>query len=89
MTTVVTNFAVGNVDTFLAGGAARNENLVKFCSSYRVFRHSDANRISVVCENVDLEKMKAILSSPEVKAARAKNTVIDPIDLYVEVEGAK
>lgn len=88
MTTVVVNFAVGNVDTFLAGGDTRKENLSKFCSSYRVFRHTDANRISIVCENVDVEKMKAVLSSPESKATTMKNTVLDPMDRYIEVEGA-
>ena len=88
MTTVVTTFAVGNVDTFLAGGDARKANLAKVCSSYRVFRHTDANRISVVLENADPEKLKAFLSSPETKAARAKNTVLDPMDSYIEVEGA-
>ncbi len=89
MTTVVVNFAVGNMDTFLAGSDARKANLAKFCSSYRVLKHTNADRISIVCENVDLEKMKAVLSSPETAANRAKNTVIVPSDLYTEIEGAK
>jgi hypothetical protein len=33
--------------------------------------------------------MKAILSSPEVEAARAAHTVTDPTEIYIEVEGGK
>ena len=88
MTTTVVSFAVGNMDTFLAGADARKANLAKFCSSYRVLKNTNADRISIVCENVDLEKMKAVLSSPETAANRAKNTVLEPMDYYIEVEGA-
>jgi len=45
--------------------------------------------VSIVWEDVDLNKMKALLDSPEGKAAEAAHTVIDPIEIYIEVEGGK
>jgi hypothetical protein len=89
MTTVVITHAVGNMDTWLRGGADRTAVFAKFCSSHRIFRHPEANRISIVCENVDLDKMKATLSNPETEKAKAAHTVIDPIEIYVEVAGGK
>ena len=89
MTTVVITHAVGNMDTWLAGGESRKALFANFCSSYRVFKHVDGKRISIVGENVDLAKMQALLSAPETAAEKAKHTVIDPVDVYVEVEGGK
>ena len=90
MTAVVVTHAVGNIDTWLKGGANRKEVFAKFCSSYRLFRHpDDANRVSIVCENVDLAKMKATMDTAETNTVKAKDTVIDPIEIYIEVDGGK
>ena len=89
MTTVVVTHAVGNMDTWLGGGDERKALFANFSSSHRIFRHPDANLVSIVWENADLEKMKAMLSSSEGKAAEAAHTVIDPIEIYIEVEGGK
>ena len=88
MTAVVVTHAVGNIDTWLKGGADRKEVFPKFFWSHRIFRHPDqANRVSIVCENVDLAKLKAAMDTAEIKALTAKHTVIDPIEFYIEVEG--
>jgi hypothetical protein len=88
MTAVVVTHAVGNIDTWLKGAADRKGIFPKFCSSHRIFRHPDqANRISIVCENVDLAKLKATMDSAEAKALIAQHTVIEPIEFYVEVDG--
>jgi hypothetical protein len=90
MTAVVVTHAVGNIDAWLQGGANRKEVFAKFCSSYRIFRHpDDANRVSIVCENVDLAKMKAAMNTAETNAVKARDTVIDPIEIYKEVDGGK
>ena len=89
MTTVVITHAVGNMDTWLGGGAERKALFANFCSSYRIFRHTDAKLISIVFENADLDKMKATISSSEAEAAKAAHTVIDPPEIYIEVEGGK
>ena len=70
MTAVVVTHAVGNMDTWLGGGDERKALFANFSSSYRIFRHTDANLVSIVWENADLEKMKAMLSSSEGKSRR-------------------
>ena len=86
MTTVVATHAVGHMETWLAGGEDRQELFKTFCSSYRIFKHVDRDEVSLVFEGVDLEKMNATLSSPETSAAKAKHTVIEPVDVYIEIE---
>jgi hypothetical protein len=88
MTAVVATHTVGNIDTWLKGGAERKEVFPKFCSSYRIFRHpAQANRVSIVCENADLAKLKAAMDTAEIKALMSKHTVIDPVEVYIEVDG--
>jgi hypothetical protein len=88
MTAVVVTHAVGNIDTWLKGGDDRKKLFPKFCSNHRIFRHPDqANRVSIVCEDMDLAKLKAAMDTPEVKELMAKHTVIDPVEVYVQVEG--
>ena len=89
MTAVDVTHEVGNMDNWLGGGDERNALFANFSSSYRIFRHTDANLVSIVWENVDLEKMKAMFSSLEAKAAEAAHTVIQPVEIYIEVEGGK
>jgi hypothetical protein len=38
---------------------------------------------------VDLAKLKATLDTAETNAAKAKHTVIDPIEVYMEVDGGR
>jgi hypothetical protein len=87
MATVVATHAVGNMDTWLGGGNKRKELFEDFCSSYRIFKHAEKDRISIVWEGVDLEKMKTQLGSAEAAAGKAEHTVIDPIEIYIEVDG--
>ena len=87
MTTVVATHAVGNMGTWLEGGDERAAMFKEFCSSYRIFKHGDKNQVSLVWEDADLDKMQAMLSSPEATAAKAKHTVLDPIEIYVQVDG--
>jgi hypothetical protein len=57
MTAVVATHAVGNMDTWLKGGADQKKLFATFYSGHRIFRHPDqANRVSIVMENVDLAK---------------------------------
>ncbi len=87
MTTVVASHAVGDMATWLAGGDHRKTLFANFCSSYRIFRHANEDRVSIVFEGADLEKMQAIINSDEGKAARAKHSVIEPVEIHVEIEG--
>jgi len=42
--------------------------------------------VSIVLEGVDLEKMKATLGSSETEKAKARHTVIEPVEVFIEVE---
>jgi hypothetical protein len=71
----------------------RGERSAKSCSrpslsSYRIYREKDSNRVAVVSEGVDLKKMEAALSTPEMQAAMKAHTVLDPV-FYIEVPGGK
>jgi hypothetical protein len=78
---------VGNIDTWLEGGADRKEVFPKFCSSHRIFRHPDQpNRVSIVCENVDIAKLQAAMDTAEVRTLMGKHTVIPPVEVYIEVD---
>ncbi|TDI55845.1 MAG: hypothetical protein E2O93_06915 [Alphaproteobacteria bacterium] len=87
MTSVVATHAVGNMDTWLAGGEERAALFANFSSSYRIFKHTEKGQVSILWEGVDLEKMQAMLASPEAAEGKAAHTVIDPIEIYIEVEG--
>ena len=87
MTTVVLTHAVGDIDTRFGGGAVRTKTFAGFCSSHRIFKHSEQDRVSIVLEGVDLDKMKAILGSPEAAARKDQHTVVDPVEFYIEVDG--
>jgi len=86
MTTVVATHAVGDMETWLAGGDERKALFKSFCSSYRIFKHAEKNEVSLVWEGVDLDKMQALLGSPEGAEGKAKHTVLDPIEIYIEIE---
>ncbi len=87
MTTVVVSHAVGDMKTWLAGGDERKALFKDFCSSHQIFQHSSKNQVCIILKDVDLEKMKAMMSSPEVTERKAKHTVIDPIEMYTEIHG--
>jgi len=87
MTSVVATHAVGDMETWLAGGAIRTTMFAKFSSSHRIFKHTDSDMVSIVWEDVDLAKMRETLGSPEAAKSKAQHTVIDPIELFIEVSG--
>jgi hypothetical protein len=87
MTTVVAQHAVGDMRTWLAGGDERKALFKGFCSGYRIFKHATKNQVCLVWNDVDLEKMKTMMTSPETTARKAKHSVIDPIEIYIEIDG--
>ena len=89
MPRVIATHGVGNMETWLAGGAERAEIFKQFSSAYRIYRHSGEDRVAIVWENADLEKLEVALSHPDTEKAKAKHTVREPVDLYVEVEGGR
>jgi hypothetical protein len=88
MPRVIATHAVGNMNTWLAGGSERAELFKGFCSGYRIYRQQNENKVAIVWENADMQKLEAALTHPDTQKAKDKHTVLDPIEVYVEVEGA-
>jgi hypothetical protein len=89
MPRVIITHPVGNMDTWLAGGEERKELFKTFSSSYRVYRHAKENKFAIVWENVDMKKFEAVLKDPKTDKAKARHTVREPGEIYVEIEGAR
>jgi hypothetical protein len=89
MPRVIATHAVGNMDTWLAGGAERAEIFKQFSSGYRIYRHPKENKVALVWENADLQKLEAALAHPDTEKAKSRHTVLEPVDIYVEVEGGR
>jgi hypothetical protein len=89
MPRVIATHRVGNMDTWLRGGEERAQIFKQFSSGYRIYRHPSENKVALVWENADLGKLEAALSHPDTEKAKAKHTVQEPIDIYVEVEGGR
>jgi len=89
MPRVIATHAVGNMETWLAGGAERAEIFMQFCSGYRVYRHASENKVALVWENADLQKLEAALTHADTEQAKSRHTVLEPIETYVEVEGGR
>jgi hypothetical protein len=45
--------------------------------------------VSVVWENVDMAKLQTALAQPGTAVAMTKHTVIQPVEVFVEVEGGR
>ena len=89
MPRVIATHGVGNMETLLAGGAERAEIFKQFSSAYRIYRHPEDNKVAIVWENADVPKLQAVLGHADTEKVKAKHTVRDPIDLYVEVDGGR
>ena len=89
MPNVIATHAVGNMDTWLAGGKERAEIFKPFCSAYRIYRHPKENKVAIVWENADLQKLEAALTHPDTERAKSRHTALDPVEIYVEVEGGR
>ena len=89
MPRVVATHAVGDIDTWLTGGNERAELFKQFCSAYRIYRHPKDNKVAIVWENADMSKLETALSHPDTEKAKARHTVREPIEIYVEVEGGR
>jgi uncharacterized membrane-anchored protein YhcB (DUF1043 family) len=89
MPRVIATHAVGNMATWLAGGAERAEIFKQFSSGYRIYRHPTENKVALVWENADMKKLEAALAHPDTEKAKTRHTVLDPVDIYVEVEGGR
>lgn len=89
MPRVIATHAVGNMDTWLEGGEERAEIFKQFSSAYRIYRHAKESKVALVWENANLQKLEATLTHPDTEKAKSRHTVLEPIEMYVEVEGGR
>ncbi len=89
MPNVIATHAVGDMETWLAGGTERDSLFKVFCSGYRIYRHAEQPKVSIVWENVDMKKFEQVLSHPDAAEAERRNTVIRPIDIFFEISGGR
>jgi len=88
MANLIAIHSVGNVDTWLA--ADNRAQLFKdLCRGYRLFRMPEQNRVAICFEDVDAGKLETMLATPEAAAAKAADTVVDPIEIFLELEGSR
>ena len=88
MSNVVAVHAVGNLETWL-GESNRPGLFEQFCTGYRLYRLPDRAKVAVVWENVDMAKLERVLASAEAAAAKKADRVLDSIELFVEIDGAR
>ena len=86
MPDVIATHAVGNMETWLAGGEERAQLFKQFCSGYRIYRQQDGNKVALLWENADIGKLEAALNHPDTAKAKQRHTVRDPIEVYVQVD---
>jgi hypothetical protein len=88
MSNVIAVHAVGDLDTWL-GNENRPGLFKQLCTALASIACRDRASVAIVWENVDLPKLERLLGTPEVAAAKKADTVLDPIELFAELEGAR
>ncbi len=89
MPRVVATHPVGKMESWHPGAEERAEIFKEFCSGYRIYRHPTENKVALVWENADPEKLETVLTHPDAERAKAKHTVLEPVEMYVEIEGGR
>jgi len=89
MPRVIATHGVGNMEVWLAGGEERARIFGQFSNAYRIYRHPTENQVAIVWENADIQKLQAVLMDPETEQAKSRHTVLEPVALYLEVEGGR
>jgi hypothetical protein len=87
MATIVVRHKVGNFQTWLAGHQDRVKVFGPAIKSFKTFQDSnDPKSIAMVIEVSDMEKLNAIMTDPTVQPYKDKHTVIDPIEVFMQVD---
>ena len=88
MASIILTHEVGDFETWLS--KENRANLFPtLCESYRLFRVPGENRVAVLLEGVDLDKVEAMLGSDVAATAMAEDSVLPPVHLHVQLDGAR
>jgi hypothetical protein len=86
MPTVVIRHKVGNYETWLKGHEDRVRLFAPAVKSFKTFQdQNDPKSVLLVVEVTDMEKLAAIMSDPNIKAAKDRHTVIEPLIVSMPV----
>jgi hypothetical protein len=86
MPTVVVRHNVGNFGTWLKGHEERARLFAPAVSSFKTFQDQDNPKsIVMVLEVTDMEKLGAIMNDPNIREAKDRHTVKEPIILSIQV----
>lgn len=87
MATIIVRHKVGDFDTWLKGHEDRKALFAPAVSSFKTFRDADDPKsVVLVLEVTDMEKLGAIMNDPNIKEAKDRHTVIEPILLSMPVD---
>ena len=87
MQTVIVRHKVGNFDTWLKGHQDRVDVFKPAVTSFKTFRdQGDPNAIVMVLEVSDMDKLMSLMSDPKLQKFKDKYTVIDPIEVSLQVK---
>ncbi|RXJ50610.1 hypothetical protein [Gelidibacter gilvus] len=85
--TIVTRHKVGNIGTWLKGHQDRLDAFAPAISNLKTFQDTDnPNSVVMLIEVTDMEKFKAILNDPSLKALKDKHTVLETITVSMPIE---
>jgi hypothetical protein len=86
MATIVIRHKVGNFQTWLAGHQDRVNVFGPAIKGFKTFQDAnDPKAIAMVIEVSDMEKFNAIMTDPAVQPYKEKHTVIDPVEVFMQV----
>jgi hypothetical protein len=86
MPTVVIRHKVGDFKTWLKGHEDRVRLFGSAVSGFKTFQdQDDPKSVVLVLEVTDMEKLGAIMTDPNVQAAKDRHTVKDPLIISSQV----
>ena len=86
MPTLVARHKVGDFTAWLKGHQDRVKIFAPAVSSFKTFQDKDDPKsVTLVLEVTDMEKLGAIMNDPNLKEAKDRHTVIEPILLSMPV----
>lgn len=88
MASVIIMHNVGDFDTWVSKDN-RSKLMPECCESYSLFRIPGENRVAVLLEGVDMEKLQGLMGGAAGEAAMKEDTVLQPAEMFMLLEGAR
>ena len=87
MPTIILRHKFGDIDTWLKGHQDRQDLIGPAISGFKTFQDADdPNSVLLLLEDVDMEKLAAIMADPDIQTARDRHTVLEPIIMSMQLD---